>query len=251
MSSIINPPLRSMLEVMKKSTTRTELKTDPHLKMNSQMSPELTKSRQDDTDATTTTKTTNGVISDTNVEIDRKIKEGVKSSHDDKKRLQNRIKQLDKRQQLHLFHTIIKPLNIYTITDNGTFFDLNELSPEEFWKLSYHVNLTYDCIQRDLLRSELEKNEAQDKASIQAIYNQEYDIESEIDNKSTITINAQCDETVHLSEDQIIQQPPSYSQLREVALRTCQYKKSEPSLLSSEYESKVLERNIYTDKRKR
>lgn len=205
-------------------------------------------------------------ISDTNVEIDRKIKESVRPTHDDKKRLQNRIKQLDKKQQLHLFHTIIKPLDIYTVTDNGTFFDLNELVPKDFWRLSYHVNLTYDCIQRDRVRSELEKTES--STFRQSIYNREYDIDSEIDNthqyerershpdeRSTdeFVENREFVENSESVENRGVLQmvPPKYSQLRENALRSCVHKKSESSIKSNEYESKVLERNVYTDKKKK
>ena len=143
----------------------------------------------------------------------------------------------------------------------GTFFDLNELVPKDFWRLSYHVNLTYDCIQRDRVRSELEKTES--STFRQSIYNREYDIDSEIDNTHQYEHEREREHS-HLDErstDEFIENcgsiesrgmfPPKYSQLRENALRSCAHKKSESSIKSNEYESKVLERNVYTDKKKK
>jgi len=206
------------------------------------------------------------VITDTNLDLDSKIKTGVVPKHEDKKRLQNRIKQLDKTQQLHLFHNIIKPLDIYTITDNGTFFDLNELTPELFWKLSYQVNLTYDCIKRDQVmndaRSVLEQEHhggLTHDASHDQVFNRDFDIESSSHHEPGHDNNTELDLHQPLLNSSI-----SYSQLRDQTLSQISYNKGPTntlssasigqsyvsSLLTSEFESKVLERNIYTDKRK-
>lgn len=200
------------------------------------------------------------VISNTNRELDDKIKNSVKPEHEDKKRLQNRIKQLDKQQQLHLFHTIIKPLDIYTVSDNGTFFDLNELTEEQFWKLNYQVNLTYDCIKRDKVINELEQEQEQSNR----LYNHEYDIESasanieiandlEVDDPMLNWGSAPPKEELPITFDNRIGANMTYSQLRDASLNECRYSKREgtfnSSILTNDFESKVLERNVYTDKR--
>jgi len=204
------------------------------------------------------------IISNTNIDLDDKIRNDVKPEHEDKKRLHNRIKQLDKQQQLHLFHSIIKPLNIYTITDNGTFFDLNELTSEQFWKLSYHVNLTYDCIKRDKIISELEREKSSHEVSLSTksqnnqklgLYNHEFDIES----TSVYEPNTNVTDDLEL-DDLISNGAISYSKLRDAALNQCEHTRipdesgvssvCNSSLLTSEFESKVLNRNIYTDKRR-
>jgi hypothetical protein len=181
------------------------------------------------------------IISDTNHELDQKIKEKKVPTHDDKKRIQQRIKQLEKKQQLHLFKTVVRGLGtkVYSVTENGTYFDLNDLTPEQFWKLSYHINLTYDCINRHKLINELEKQ--------CPVYNQEMDIES----------NSMWDtyEPNDVELDSNVISSMNYSQLRDEALSHCRYsdfyKKENDSAVSklTDHESKVIERNIYTDRR--
>ena len=182
------------------------------------------------------------IISDTNYEIDQKIKNNVVPTHDDKKRIQMRIKQLEKRQQLHLFNNIIKALDIYTVTDTGTYFDLNDLSLEQFWKLHWHINLTYDCINRNKLINELEKER-------NLLYSRELDIES--NSLWNENLESTDMDSVTFSDNQI-----NYSQLRDKALNQCHYstnfKKNSESVstkLTGDYESKIIERNIYTDRR--
>lgn len=174
------------------------------------------------------------IISDTNREIDQKIKNKVKPTHEDKKRIQHRIKQLDKQQQLHLFNEIIKNSDVYQVTENGTYFDLNDLSLEQFWKLQYHINLTYDCINRHKLINELEK-----QCHDSSLFNGENDIESASvwnDNHESIDV-----------ED--------YNHLRILALSQCKYSEyykkdtESTSKIINDHESKVVERNIYTDRR--
>lgn len=168
------------------------------------------------------------IISDTNLDYDEKIRNGTKPEHYDKKKLQQRIKQLDKKQQLQLFHTIIKPLNIYKVTNTGTFFDLNELTPEQFWKLSYHINLTFDCINRGKIISEFEREHSN-------LYQLDPDLISVNDNDldSLMTLKG-------LNRISVF--PSSFNQNREQL--------ENKNFTSHEYESKVLERNVYTDKRR-
>lgn len=212
------------------------------------------------------------IISDTNNDIDEKIKNETQPTHDDKKKIQLRIKQLEKRQQLHLFNTIIKKLDICTITDNGTYFDLNDLSPVEFWKLHYHINLTYDCINRNKFINELER-----QCQTQT-FNRDLDVES------ASIYNDEDDNDVAIS-NLTLNQSINYINLREEALKFSDYKptietktieeslnkrlktandirldsmiqinnRQETSTLNSKLnnlnDSKVIERNIYTDKK--
>jgi len=161
------------------------------------------------------------VVSNTNCELDEKIKNKVKPEGIDKKKLQSRIKQLDKKQHLHLFHTIIKPLGIYTVTDNGTFFDLNELTLEQFWELNYQVNLTHDCIKREKQMNELSSNNANvnnnANANVNAnnnannrLYNHEFDIES--------TSLYEPNNDLELEEPILGSNCMTYSQLRDATL---------------------------------
>ena len=169
----------------------------------------------------------NQIISDTNLDLDEKIRKGIKPEHADKKKLQSRIKTLNKQQQLQLFYTIIKPLNIYRVTNTGTFFDLNELTPEQFWKLSYHINLTYDCINRNKVINEFEREHSN-------LYQLDSDLisvnDSELD--SLLTIKGLNRSTVFPTFNHPTQQ------------------QQETKNFNHEYEAKVLERNVYTDKRR-
>ena len=176
------------------------------------------------------------VISDTNLDIDLKIKSQVAPTHDDKKKAQMRIKQLEKQQQLHLFNTIIKGLDIYTVTETGTYFDLNDLTPEQFWKLYYQINLTYDCIARNKFMDELLEKECINWC------NGALDIDN-------------WNERLDLEPDSITTNTGvvPYSRLRDDALNQCKYLKKESESMtakvSSEHDSKIIDRSVYTDKR--
>ena len=178
------------------------------------------------------------IISDTTRDIDQKIKNGVKPTHNDKKRVQQRIKQLDKEQQLLLFNSVIKPINIYSVTDNGTYFDLNDLTPEQFWKLQFNINLTHDCINRDKVIGELQK-----QCDKNNVYNKDYDIET------TSLLNENVEHNNLESDSHTI----DYQHLRIAVLKQCKYsdhyKPESESITLNDGQNKVIERNIYTDRR--
>lgn len=179
----------------------------------------------------------NGIISDRNLEIDNKIREKITPTHDDKKKLQHRVKQLTKSQHLHLFNNLIKNLDIsYTITDNGTYFDLNDMNPEQFWKLYYHINLSFDCINRNKIMDELERQ----CNSTSLLYKNDMDLES------NSVFNELCD-----NDDLNVESLMDYPKLRQSALNFAKYE-LDPTSTSDQLtnnESKVIEKNIYTDKK--
>ena len=192
------------------------------------------------------------MISDTNLSLDEKIKRQLQPTHDDKRKIQSRIRQLEKTQHLHLFNTIIKELDIYTITENGTLFDLNDLTLEQFWKLSYHVNLTYDCIKRGRLMTELTREHA-------GVYNSEFDIESTSmfnedsnnnnGNNNNQVLDIELDDRLACLDGSNL----NYESLRSEALSNASWSKlgksSQVTTITAGSESKVLDRNVYTDKK--
>lgn len=193
------------------------------------------------------------VISDTNNDIDYKIKNKIAPNHDDKKKLQQRIKHLTKDQHLYLFNEIIKELDIYTVTDNGIYFDLNDLDYDIFWKLQYQVNLNFDCINRKKYFNQLEHSAVPSKDGHEynnlhvgkniCDYNGDFDIESNADELSSY-------------QEQEPRPFSDYDKLRISALSKCGYStyfqdenstQCNNSLIS---DSKMIEKNIYTDCKK-
>jgi hypothetical protein len=62
----------------------------------------------------------------------------------DKESLQSKLnKQLNEEDHIYIFTEILQTMDkkIYTITENCTLFDLNDLDPVNFWKIHYHTHL--------------------------------------------------------------------------------------------------------------
>lgn len=196
------------------------------------------------------------VISDTNNDIDYKIKYKIAPTPDDKKKLQQRIKHLTKEQHLYLFNEIIKELDIYTVTENGIYFDLNDLDCEIFWKLQYQVNLNFDCINRKKYFSQLNQLE-QNSISSNIVDNNDHIIshlsKNIFDHNGDFDIQSNDDESSCLEQDP---RPFSdYDKLRISALSKCGYSTYFQGENNSKYtctttESKMIEKNIYTDCKK-
>jgi hypothetical protein len=78
-------------------------------------------------------------------EIVEKIKNKNVPNERDKETLLYKLnRQLTEEEHLHLFSEIIQSLDkkTYSITENCTLFDLNDLSPECFWKMFYYAQLS-------------------------------------------------------------------------------------------------------------
>ena len=85
-------------------------------------------------------------------EITEKIKSQTMPTDKDKERLLFQInRQLTEEDHYYIFTEFLQTMEhkIYTVTENGTLFDLNDLSPDTFWKLTYHVQLFIDTHQRE------------------------------------------------------------------------------------------------------
>lgn len=194
------------------------------------------------------------VISDTNNDIDYKIKHKITPSPDDKKKLQQRIKHLTKEQHLYLFNEIIKELDIYTVTDNGIYFDLNDLDCEVFWKLQYQVNLNFDCINRKKYFNQLEQNSTSSNIVVDNNeHNNSYMSKNIFDQNGDFDIQSNDDDSIFNEQEP---RPFSdYDKLRISALSKCGYStyfqgKNNIKHNYSSVDSKMIEKNVYTDCKK-
>lgn len=74
---------------------------------------------------------------------EEKMKNHVPPTEREKEQLQQQIGLLKDEDHLFLFTEIIQNMDrkCYTITENCTLFDLNDLDPERFWKMFYHAQI--------------------------------------------------------------------------------------------------------------
>jgi hypothetical protein len=80
-------------------------------------------------------------------EIEDKIRNQVPPTEKDKEILQYRLnKQLTEEDHIYIFTEILQPMEkkIYTITENHTLFDLNDIDPKTFWKIYYSSQMAID-----------------------------------------------------------------------------------------------------------
>lgn len=163
------------------------------------------------------------------IELSEKIKNKPIPTDKDKESLQFKInKFLTEEDHLYIFTEILQTIShkIYTITENGTLFDLNDLDPETFWKMSYYTQMFINNHERqkDIKKVFQENDELIEKFNL--------NISSELakikDKMTETDIN-----TENLS---------SYEQLRIDALKECQY--SHYSKISHD---KNHEKSIYSD----
>jgi len=194
------------------------------------------------------------VISDTNCDIDLKIKTGQAPGPDDKKKLQHRIKLLDKKQHLYLFQSIIKNIegrSVYTMTDTKIYIDLNDFAPKDFWTLYHHTNLFYDCIGRNKVFEDAVKSDATQGQSL--IYNGQ----TELDTPSMFEDYCANDETNEEEEEEEKKIELNYEALRLSAVSQCKYSKYQKFKSDDPRSrqipmagvSKAMDKNVYTDQR--
>jgi hypothetical protein len=80
-------------------------------------------------------------------DINDKMKNKITPSIKDKETLLYKLnKQLLEEDHLYIFTKILQKMErkIYTITKNGTLFDLNDLTNHEFWNIYYHTQMFID-----------------------------------------------------------------------------------------------------------
>lgn len=101
-------------------------------------------------------------------ELNDKIQHKTTPTDKDKELLQQQINQkLSEEDHLYIFTEILQSMDkkIYTITENGTLFDLNDLNPEDFWKICYHTQIFIDnsARQQEINKAMEENNQLNNK----------------------------------------------------------------------------------------
>ena len=92
------------------------------------------------------------------MEIDEKMKNGVEPTEKEKEQLQYTLnKLLSEEDHLYIFTEILQNLEkkIYTMTENGTLFDINDLDHQTFWKIQYCAQMCLDNHERQAQLNEL------------------------------------------------------------------------------------------------
>jgi|UniRef100_A0A6C0BMB3 hypothetical protein len=101
---------------------------------------------------------------DSLVDVEEKIKSKPVPTEPEKEQLQYRINHnLTEEDHLYLFTDILQKMShkVYTMTENGTLFDLNDLDPETFWKVQYFTQLFMENHERQKETQQLiHENEA-------------------------------------------------------------------------------------------
>jgi len=173
-------------------------------------------------------------------EINIKIKNKVAPTDKEKEILQYKLnKQLNEEEHLYIFTEILQGLEkkIYTITENCTLFDLNDLSPDNFWKIFYYAQL---FIQNHERQKELEVA-GRDNVSKSDELNEK--MKRDLQKFREDPNNALPEDTANLS---------AYEKLRINALSQCSYSTyskddNRPDCGLSLPDDKKLEKTIYSD----
>lgn len=87
-------------------------------------------------------------------EIETHIQQHTTPTANDKEMLKNKLMtQLNENDHLFIFTEILQNMTkkIYTMTDNYTLFDLNDLDIDNFWKMCYNAQLMIDNHKRELV----------------------------------------------------------------------------------------------------
>jgi hypothetical protein len=104
------------------------------------------------------------VSSDLLTEINEKVKNNVIPMDKDKDVLSYKLnRQLDEEDHVYIFTEILQKMEkkIYTITENGTLFDLNDLDNATFWNVYYYTQIFIDNHERkkDIAKASKEDEE--------------------------------------------------------------------------------------------
>lgn len=170
------------------------------------------------------------------------IKDKVKPSEKDKETLLLKLnKQLNEEEHLQIFTEILQNLEkrIYSMTENGTLFDLNDLPYDAFWKIA---QMTYLCIQNHERQKVIDQAKAEQQLNEQQ-QNQEFkDKLDKLKNKPE-QINEPIDQS----------QLTQYEKLRINALSQCGYSNYSKSYNQTtntngiSNNDKKIEKTIYSD----
>lgn len=86
-----------------------------------------------------------------------------------RQRLIKDIDRLDTKDHIGILKIIMESIDrkIYTVNNYGTYFDLNDLDNGTLWKISYHVSLCLENMQREEYRKEAEKQYKEDLTTLE------------------------------------------------------------------------------------
>jgi hypothetical protein len=146
---------------------------------------------------------------DQEIDFDRKIKNKTPPNDKEKEILQITLnKHLTFDDHVYIFTEILQNMTkkIYTINENGTLFDINDLDPETFWKLCYHTHLF-------MKNHEREKNIALAQQEANAVTDQ-------------LLVKMSADLKQYQPDTQVVINPENmteYEKLRITALKACTY----------------------------
>jgi hypothetical protein len=168
-------------------------------------------------------------------EITTKIKNKVAPSDKEKEALLYKLnKQLNEDDHIYIFTEILQNMDkkIYTITENCTLFDLNDLDNENFWKICYYTQLFIDQHERQKeINSAKKENDDLSEQFVQKVEEKLRQIKEQSPEKIDST---------NLSE---------YEKLRIDALSQCSYSSYAKSSDSHEQSGRCtgVEKTIYSD----
>jgi hypothetical protein len=162
------------------------------------------------------------------VEIDEKMKNQTVPTEKEKEQLQYKLnRQLTEEDHLYIFTEILQNMEhkIYTMTENGTLFDINDLDHGTFWKIQYYVHLFLDNQER---RNQINEINQENDASLDQFKRKITDDLNKIQKNTTET---------DVGDHNL----SNYDRLRRQALSQCQY--------SSYSNNKIVpcEKSVYSD----
>ncbi len=172
-------------------------------------------------------------------EIVEKIKNKNVPTERDKETLLYKLnRQLTEEEHLHLFSEIVQSLDkkTYSITENCTLFDLNDLSPECFWKMYYYAQLSIHDHEGKKITDRARQEDNEEKAKMAER------IKAELDKFQADPDQAKPD---------VLDSLTPYERLRISALSQCQYStyaKAGPDDMNMALkDDKRMEKTIYSD----
>lgn len=172
-------------------------------------------------------------------EIVEKIKNKNIPTERDKETLMYKVnRQLTEEEHLHLFSEILQSLDkkAYSITENCTLFDLNDLSPECFWKMFYYAQLSIHDHEGKKISDRARQEDNEEKAKMAEKMKAELD---------------KFQEDPDQAKPDVLDSLTPYERLRISALSQCQYstysKGGVDDTNMALKDDKRMEKTIYSD----
>tara|TARA_R100001163_G_C5068196_1_gene208155 strand:+ start:5970 stop:6776 length:807 start_codon:yes stop_codon:yes gene_type:complete len=98
-----------------------------------------------------------------------KGRNNAKMDFRERDRLIKDIDKLDKKDHIGILRIIMESIDrqIWTVNNYGTYFDLNDLDNTTLWKISYHVSLCLENLERESMRKKAEKKYEDDRTNME------------------------------------------------------------------------------------